>query len=251
MTPGCEAHHVLILEGEQGIGKSTLFKILGGAWFTDSTVNIGDKDAYQMIKGRWIIELAELDSLNRTESSKAKAFFTSPSDTYRPSYGRATVTIPRQCVFAGTVNHSQFLRDSSGNRRYWPVLCSIIDMNQLAIDRDQLWAEAYVAFKNGAKWYPMTQVEKVACAEEQQQREFSDEWETEINRFLQGPDAISELAELGHVTTGTILEKCLKIEPGRWSAFDMLRVSQCLQRLGWIKFRSVQHGLKMWAFKPK
>lgn len=245
MNPGCKADHVLILEGAQGIGKSTVFQVLGGKWVCDSTLTLGDKEAYQLIKGRWIIELAELDSLSKSDTSRAKAFFTSPTDTYRPSYGRATITVPRQCVFAGTVNHGQFLRDETGNRRYWPVLCERISTLALQADRDQLWAEALRLYNSGARWWPAGLDEVMECSQEQAQREMSDEWEVVIDRWLSGPDAVHEIESAGHITTAVVLEKALRIEAARWSPLDMSRVAKAMQRLRWRK-----HLVKgMWAFK--
>lgn len=249
MQPGCKADHVLILEGAQGIGKSTVFQILAGQWVCDSTLTIGEKDAYQLIKGRWIIELAELDSLNRADASRAKAFFTSPTDTYRPSYGRAVVTVPRQCVFAGTVNHSQFLKDETGSRRFWPILCTFIDTTKLRVDRDQLWAEALRLYNDGHRWWPKGIEEQSQCAEEQAQRESTDEWESVVRRWLEGPDAASEFAQYGHIQIGVIMEKCLRLEPGHWTLTDMSRVGRCMQKLGYKKTHvGKETKNRVWAF---
>lgn len=245
MNPGCKADHVLILEGAQGIGKSTAFNILGGEWVCDSSITIGDKDAYQVIRGRWIVELAELDSLNKADASRAKAFFTSPTDTYRPSYGRAVISVPRQVVFCGTVNHSQFLKDETGSRRYWPVLCHAINTQQLRVDRDQIWAEALRLYNSGHRWWPQGTTEQAQCVDEQSKREISDEWEVVVRRWLDGPDAIAELKDTGFITIGTILAGALKIEAGRWTPNDMGRVGRCMQRLGWKKRRKGTD----WAFE--
>jgi putative DNA primase/helicase len=121
MRPGCKMDNVLILEGPQGRWKSTAFSILAGAWFGDTPFAIGDKDAYLQMRGNLIYELAELDGFSRTESSRAKAFFSSRYDTFVPKYVAWAIKVPRQLVFAGTVNHGTYLRDTTGNRRYWPV----------------------------------------------------------------------------------------------------------------------------------
>src|SRR5690606_6798161 len=119
----------LILEGAQGAGKSTALSVLGGEWFMDSPFSLGDKDAYQTIRGKWIVELGELDRFNKAESTKAKQFFSAYIDTCRESYGRRTIDVPRQCVFAGTTNQDEYLKDTTGNRRYWPVLCQAVDID--------------------------------------------------------------------------------------------------------------------------
>ena len=152
--PGCKADHVLILEGKQGLGKSTILKILAGDHFSDTPIDLNSKDAYSQIRGKWVVELAELDSLFKAEASRAKAFFSSPKDDYRPAYARREREQLRQVVFAGTVNGDKYLSDPTGNRRFWPVACGRLDLDALTRDRDQVWAEAVFRLRVGAKWWP-------------------------------------------------------------------------------------------------
>ncbi len=105
------------------------------------------------IRGVWIIELSELDSLSHSEVARIKAFMSRTTDRFRPPYGMRLVESPRQCIFAGTVNHSTYLRDETGGRRFWPIACGRIDVDALARDRDQLWAEAKARFEGGAVWW--------------------------------------------------------------------------------------------------
>lgn len=154
MKPGCKADHMLILEGPQGMKKSSALKALTGAeWFTDELAEIGSKDAAQQLRGVWVIEIAELDAIGRAEVSRIKAFLSRAVDRYRPPYERYPVEVPRECVFAGSINPETYLRDDSGNRRFWPIRCGTIDLKGLERARDQLWAEAFARFKAGAIWW--------------------------------------------------------------------------------------------------
>jgi putative DNA primase/helicase len=102
--PGCKFDEMLILEGGQGARKSTTAKILGGDWYTDARLNFLDKDSKLILQGRWIIEMAELEGMNKAETSETKRFLSEDTDLFRPPYGRKLVKFPRRCVFIGTVN---------------------------------------------------------------------------------------------------------------------------------------------------
>jgi hypothetical protein len=187
-APGCPAHHMLVLEGPQGLGKSTWFRELaGGQWFADTGVTIGDKDSYQSLRGVWIYELAEMASIRGREVERIKAFLSSPSDHYRPSYGRATRDFPRQTVFAGTTNDDQYLSDPTGARRFWPVRCRHIDLEGLRRDREQLWAEATVRYRAGESWYLDTTDLQVQASEQQEERAEQDDWVPLVQKWLSAP----------------------------------------------------------------
>jgi len=151
--PGCKADCCLIFEGPQGIKKSTALKTLAGRWFTDELADLGSKDSALQTRAVWVIELSELDTLSRSDVGRIKAFMSRTTDRFRPPYGKRLIESPRQCVFAGTVNHSTYLRDDTGARRFWPVACGRIDIDALARDRDQLWAETKVRFDAGDPWW--------------------------------------------------------------------------------------------------
>jgi hypothetical protein len=241
--PGCKADNVLILEGSQGLRKSSALRALASpSWFTDTPIDLHNKDAYLAIQGRWIVELAELESLRGADSSRAKAFFSSPSDTFRPPYGRRMVTVERCCVFAGTCNDATYLRDSTGNRRYWPIACSAIDVDAIARDRDQLWAEAREAYLSGAKWWPYTSDEIAAAESSQDQRSEVDAWEDVVSRHL-------SRNQDEEPTLGDLLTRVLDIPSGQWGRSEQIRLATILQRLGWKRFQRREGTVRTWRYR--
>jgi predicted P-loop ATPase len=270
MQPGIKADHMLILEGPQGTKKSSAIKTLAGAgWFTDEIAEIGSKDAAQQMRGIWIIEIAELDAISRAEVSRIKAFLTRTTDRYRPPYERYIVTIPRQCVFAGSVNPETYLRDETGNRRFWPVRCGDIDLDALVRDRDQLWAEAVALYRGGAIWW-LDEPELVASAKaEQDQRYYADAWDARIDRWLVyerrhvnhgygsfddwRDDEVERQNPLTDVSVGEILEGALGIELARWTRADQMRVTAYLKARNWRRYQARtgtgRKSLREWRYR--
>jgi len=188
--PGSKADCCLILEGPQGTRKSTALRTLAGEYFTDELADLGSKDAAMQTRGAWIIELSELDSLSHSEVARIKAFMSRTTDRFRPPYGMRLVE-PRQCVFAGTVNHSTYLRDETGGRRFWPVACGRIDVEALASDRNHLWAEAKARFEAGSVWCLET-AELIQLASDQQvDRYETDPWEEVIAPWVETRSSVS------------------------------------------------------------
>lgn len=183
MRPGCKADCALILEGRQGIQKSTAMRTLFQPHFSDEISELGSKDAAMQMNGVWGIELAELEGMNKAETSKIKAALSRSIDRYRPPWGRRVVDQPRQCVFCGTVNHNTYLRDETGGRRFWPIVCGKIDIEGLMLVRDQLFAEALSRFLEGEPWWLETQVLTDAARAEQAQRRQPDAWDDEVERW--------------------------------------------------------------------
>jgi len=238
--PGCKNDCSLILEGSQGTLKSTALGVLAKPWFTDSLAEIGSKDSALETRGVWLIELSELDSLARPEVSRIKAYMSRATDRFRPPFGRRPIEAPRECFFAGTSNHSAYLRDETGARRFWPVKCGVIRIDELRRDRDQLWAEAREQFKTGVTWWLEDKQLIAAAADEQKQRYEGDTWDEKINHWI---------AEKDTVTVGGILEFCLEIKPGLWKQSDQNRVARCLRAAGWERFR-VREGKQLgWRYR--
>lgn len=223
--PGCEVHTVLVLAGEQGFGKSSTFKILGGEWFSDTLLKIGEKSAYEDIQGVWIHELAELDSLSKREVTTTNAFITSKGERFRPAYGRTTMFFPRQTVFCGTTNKAEFLRDPAGARRYWiRVVMSPIDLVGLRTARDQLWAEAVAAYRAGVPWH-LVDAEIAAQREDAEQYQQSDPWEEQLRLYLEDKNQ--------PVMAEQVLEHAMSIPMSKQDYTMKSRMGGVLRRLGW------------------
>ena len=159
--PGTKFDHMLVLEGDQGIGKSTVFEILAGPWF-DELGKFDGKDSAEKLAGVWIVEIAELAGLNKSDVETVKSFLTVRADRYRPPYGRRVEEHPRTCVFGGTTNADTYLNDSTGNRRFWPIKCQHIAIEDLRRDRDQLLAEAVQHYQRGKSFLLSEQARKEA-----------------------------------------------------------------------------------------
>jgi len=241
--PGCKVDHSLILEGPQGVFKSTGLRFLFTPWFTDALSEIGSKDSALELRGVWLIELAELDMLARAEVSKIKAYMSRMIDRFRPPYGRVPVSYPRECVFAGTVNNSTYLRDETGGRRFWPVKCGPIDLKGLERDRDQLWVEARDAYHSGARWWLEGKEVIQAATAEQEERYDSDAWHDLMLEWLIGKDT---------VTITEVLTECLRKARDHWTQTDQNRVSRTLRALKWERFRlprSSVNDSRQWAYR--
>lgn len=250
--PGAKADCALILEGPQGIKKSSALRIIGQPWFADRLSDLGSKDAAMETKGVWIIEIAELDTMSRAEVGTIKAFMSRTHDRFRPPYGKRLVDLARQCVFAGSVNpEGGYLKDATGGRRFWPVVCGAIDTVALERDRDQLWAEARDRFCAGEPWWLDSADLNAQASEQQADRYQSDAWEDPIRTYLENetdwiengygetkPYRRPRVHPLDDVSVAEIMEKALGVEKGRWTQGDQNRVVHCLVRMGFRQYRT-------------
>ena len=159
MHPGCKFDTVLVLVGGQGIGKSTFIRNLGRGWYSDTLMSVSGKEAFEQIQGVWIMEMAELSSIKKADMEASKHFISKQEDIFRPAYARTSETFKRQCVFIGSTNEWEFLRDATGNRRFLPIAINNSNATKSVFDDmsdtevDQIWAEAFQMFRKGAKVY--------------------------------------------------------------------------------------------------
>lgn len=178
VTGGIKYDYMPIFTGPQGIGKSTFLRILGKDWFSDSLTTFEGKEAAELIQGTWINEIGELSAFTKQETQVIKQFLSKTDDIYRAAYGRRTDKYPRRCVFFGTSNDSEFLKDATGNRRFWPVDVGVHPAkksvwNQLPLEVDQIWAEAYLYWTMGEPLYLPKEIETLAKDQQEKHRESS------------------------------------------------------------------------------
>jgi putative DNA primase/helicase len=230
MRPGCKVDTMLILEGRQGIGKSTALATLAGEGLhCDSAIDFTSKDACQAIQGVWIFELPELEALLRCGNAVIKAFLSRSSDRYRVPYGRAPETVPRSVVFCGTVNHTGYLRDRTGNRRFWTVRCDgPLEVDALRAARDALWAEAVHRYRLGEAWH-LTADGEANLELEHEERLEQDPWEEIIVAWI---DDRARRGQEERFTMNEILESALGLTASAKNPRVTMRVSHILARHG-------------------
>lgn len=188
MTPGCKYDYMPILSGPQGLGKSTFLRLLGRRWYSDSLTSFEGKEASEMLQGIWINEIGELNGLSKSETNSVKQFLSRTEDIYREPYGKRTGNYPRRCVFFGTTNDTEFLKDRTGNRRFWPVDVGLQPVTKsvfvdLEREVDLIWAEAYVYWQLGERLYLTGDAEEESKVEQEIHRE-SNAKEGVIREFL-------------------------------------------------------------------
>lgn len=240
--PGCKADYALILEGDQGLKKSRVLNQLCPVkeWFTDGLSDFGSKAQAEEVEGKWIIELGELKGFGK-ELDLIKAFIVRQAENYRPAYARFTIRSPRKCVFAGTVNPQNvgYLRDETGNRRFWPVRCSRRSKEISPELRDALWAEARDRYKAGEQWWLDEETEKLA-KEEQAQRLFLDPWHELIEDIVRAQHTISADEIMGQ----------LNIEKAKRDNAAAQRIGRVMSVLKWERKQlRMPDGRRVWRYE--
>jgi predicted P-loop ATPase len=231
--PGCQADYMLVLEGDQGILKSSACRALAGEWFSDSLPEqIQGKDARQHLRGKWLVEVSELAAFSKADTEALKAFITRREERYRPPFGRHDVAEKRQCLFIGTTNQDSYIKDQTGGRRFWPVKCTAIDVEGLALARDQLFAEAVHRFKRGERWWPTAEDERKFFRPQQEKRQEDDPWFPVIEKYLHDHS-------LSQVTVSDIARNCLGFQgDSRIGTQEQRRIVSIIKELGWTPTRT-------------
>lgn len=187
--PGIKFDYVLTLVGKEGKGKSTLFRRLGGEWFSDNFLNVSGKEAKEQLQGIWIMEMSELAGLKKAEIEQIKTYISCQEDIYRPAYGHNQVHFKRMCVFFGTTNNNEFLRGDTGNRRFWPIQIDGEKATKKVFKdftkelRDSIWAEAKYYYEQGEELWLGEELEVKAREEQDNHREI-DAFENTIINYL-------------------------------------------------------------------
>ena len=226
--PGCKFDYMLTLRGRQGIGKSAIIAKLGGAWFSDTFTTMQGKDAYEQVMGVWLMEVGELAGMRKAEAETIKLYISKQTDRFRPAYGRRTQEFPRQCIFIGTTNETQFLRDTTGNRRFWVVDTPNNPARDLWEELTpetvkHIWAEAVKFYKDGEALYLPRELERTA-------REVQESYEEENPR------------------AGIISDYLERLLPPDWDSKDLYSRRQWLESevVGTVK-RTTACTLEIWA----
>lgn len=246
LPDGVKVDTTLVLIGRQGARKSTALAALAGRdWFSDSPLDLRNpKDAMAQLRGVWLYEFAELDSISPRNVTTVKAFLSAMVDKYRPAYGRNSASHARSVVFCGTTNAESgaFLTDPTGSRRFWPVEIGAIDLEALERDRDQIWGEAVAMYRAGAQWWiEGKQAETLADYSERYQQ--FDAWGDVIAAWAKGPPRIKE------ATPSEILSEALDIPTGQQTKGHQMRIASAMATLGWTRHRPRRDGrrITVWA----
>ncbi len=225
--PGCQMDYMLVLQGLQGMGKTSLLQLLAGEWYGAGVFKVGEKDALQALQGRWLFNFAELDALNKSEDTAIKAFITERTDRFRPPYGRDFQSFARTCVLTGDTNKTEFLKDPTGARRFWVVACGEVNLDGMRAMREQLLAEAVHRYRQDERRYPLRDEYDAIFRPEEERWRLDDVWMQPLLRYVNNrtvqegwPGTVErgrliENCERTYFSTEELLTVALKIEIGK------------------------------------
>jgi putative DNA primase/helicase len=255
MQPGCKFDYCPVLEGMGGLGKSTLVEVLGGSeFYSDTHFDVArGKDAQEQVQGIWIYELAELSGFGKADIELIKAFISAKVDRYRPSYGRTVEPYPRQCVLVGTTNLNTYLKDRTGNRRFWPIpVRHRINLGWVGRMRDQLFAEAYALYLAGVDYTPSHQDEARLFVPMQESRVVETAVWSEMMHILTRPVAPAGVSAMVNCLTEFVtisqLTIALGIDAAKSNAGLEGQIRAWLHHEGWERVKKQINGARAWGY---
>ncbi len=258
LHPGCKFDYMLIIKGEQGLKKSTAFRALAYPYFTDNAIRMGDKDSLMAMQLVWIAESAELESLNKSETTQIKQFLSAQEDMFRPPYGSQLIRAKRHSVNVGTTNADTFLKDATGDRRFWPLEVQLVNEDVLLNIRLQLFAEALHRLKEGERYWPTKQEERELVFPEQEPFKRTDTWEDKIDVYVNSeytpqddPMAVPNIKR-DFFTTVEIYEKALGIKMDRIDGAGNMdtRIGNAMRALAFDRHRET-NGKRRRGFRRR
>lgn len=263
--PGCQADYSLVLKGKQGAGKSTFFRVLGGEYFLDLDNSTDGTETKRQLDRSWIVEMGEMEGITRKkEVEELKAFLTKTKDTFRGLYERKPSDHLRHCVFGGTCNSDEILRDSTGNRRFWIIDLGDrkVNTDYLKVNREDILATAYLKWTEGCTWYPN---EDMSEQSEERNKDYSvtNEWLQKVintlaklQRYVDSQND-SQKVKNGYepydglsISLHDFMELSLNIHPGSFKSYEK-KVKEALEELGYTKMRKTIGGSRVYVYiKP-
>jgi putative DNA primase/helicase len=236
--PGCQVDTMPVLEGKMGRGKSSFLKILADPWFAAIPIAFGEKDFFQAIQGRWLIEVPDMTGFSRREHSQILATITNREDVYRKSHGRVTEEHPRVTVFAATSETDDYLQDLRGRRRYWPLRCNEINLDGLHEQRPKIFAEAVLRYRAGAPWYEMPEQANT----EQLARSEGDLWSEALVASAEQMWDLQERTGIDSKMTSSRLLEEIGVKIHLQTDSERKRVARVMRETeGWIQSRTSKH----------
>jgi predicted P-loop ATPase len=247
--PGCKHDHACVLMGDQGARKSSFWSAIGGPFFSDALRDISSKDDLMVLHRSWIMEWAELDAImSKKHAGQVKGFLSQSTDLFRVPYGKATEAFPRRGIIVGSTNRdSGFLVDDTGNRRFWviPVTSTLqnpIDVPNLLIERDAIWAAAMAAYRAG-ETSVLTVDQEVQVQTENTTYLIESPWAAPIDAWLKAPHNQPKV-----ITTGLLLAEAIQKPIERQTRSDQMQVGNILRDLGYVRKRTTVDGCLKWIF---
>lgn len=225
MSPGCQLDEMVVFESKQGLYKSSALQVLGGAWVAVAHERVTEKDFFQDIQGKMLVEISEMSSFSKATQERIKSVISTRTDRFRGSYDHRSTDHPRQCVFAGTTNADDWGYDETGLRRYWPVRVGVVDLETLGALREQLFAEAVVAWQSGSRWWEVP----LSAEDVQAERQNYDEWTERVLQWAELHLATGNES----VSVGDILMGALKFTVDKLDKPNQMRVARILKVNKW------------------